>query len=187
MMYKTSRAETMSKEIQKVLDAFFRFEMGEHKNDGETALASLRKAFQAVIEFSDLGRSVVVSAEDHAPSVPRYALHVAVALQFLALAVKFQKNSGKITSPRGLSISHFPSEKKKHAQESVNLVLGDLSLVLMHNLLVHMPASAKDILKYEHIFAELTKNIFSQCILDSRYRPLADLKKQAKLLGTTFK
>lgn len=186
-MNKTSRTVTISQEIQKVLDAFFRFEMREHKKDGETALASLRKVFHDIVEFSDLGNRVIVSADERARSLPRYAFHVAAALQFLALAVKLQKSSGKIPLPRGLSISHFPLEKQKHAKESVELVLGDLSLVLMHNLLVHMPAPAKDILKYEQIFAELTKNIFSSCILDSRYRPLADLKKQAKLLGTTFK
>lgn len=159
--------------IADTLSDFYRFELNQHKHDGKTALDALRKSFHEVRKLSEWGRIVIVPSQTQFGRLQKYSYHIACAFQFLVLSVVFQREQYPdghklLKNDPELSIEHFPEEKKAHARSSVNLVLGDIALALMHNILLEMPADSKTILQYQKKFSEITKIISSSSVRGAR-------------------
>lgn len=169
--------------IEKVLQDFYRFEIKQHKKDGVDAIAALEKSFEEVKKLSEWGRLVLVPQGLSGKREQKHTAYVAAGFQFLVLCVLFQEWESLVISPgQKLSIGHFPRDKQEHAQKSVNLVLGDMALALMHNLLLKMPTDSKTIIHYEGVFAGITKEIFSQALLTAK-KPTNDIMGELFLQG----
>lgn len=181
---KRTNLQTAGGKIQHVLDDFFAAALKEHAKDGEVSKGTLQEVQRQVAKLENWGKLVVLAHVASQRSVPKYVYHVAAAFEFLVLCALFQDNQLAVHQTE-LSIQHYSKEKQPHAQESIHLVLGDASLVLLYSLLSHMPASPEIILQYKKHLSESTKEVFLQQTRKAPHDLYRNLFEQAVHLGNS--
>ena len=165
-MKQLSDLKIEGEKVQNLLSDFFLNEKRKHKKDGGTALESLDAVHAEVQRHEAWGKLVLVPLVCSKRKASNVALSVAAAFELLVTTLALQ--FGKASVSRGLSVDHFPIESRGHAQKSIQIVLGDLALMLMHNLLLEIPEHDSVVLSHEQKFSQLARHIFSQGIISNK-------------------
>lgn len=171
--------------VQDLLSTFFAHEKKKHRNDGETAMASLEAVYTEMQHHEVWGKIPLVPFVYSNKKIPELAYSVAAAFELLATTLVFQTN--KVFVPESLSVRHFPAKSRAHANKSMQIVLGDLALTLMHNLLLEIPENSSVILQCEQAFSRISRNIFSHGIISKKNHDLfTKLFVESVAMGATL-
>lgn len=171
--------------VQNLLSDFFAQEKKKHRSDGETAIASLEVVYTEMRHHEVWGKIPLVPFAYSNKKIPELAYAMAAAFELLATTLVFQTN--KVPVPASLSVRHFPAKSRAHANKSMQIVLGDLALTLMHNLLLEIRENSSVILRYQQAFSRISRNIFSHGIISNKNHDLfSKLFLESVVMGATL-